>query len=81
LKKFLPKIQIYQKTFNTKYITAKKDIDKNNWYTFKFGRERVWGEFLRIKKYGSRGDIEYASVKNLIKEIEKELGIKNLIKL
>lgn len=58
LRKFFPTARILQKTFETKYRGADKKITRDNWHTFSFGRSRVWGEFLRIKAYGSRGDIE-----------------------
>jgi len=73
LREFFKSAKILQRTFNTKYKMAGKVITRNNWHTFAFGRNRVWGEFLRIKTYGSRGDIEYNSVKNLVMKIEKEV--------
>lgn len=73
LRKFFPEAEILQQTFNTKYERGEKEITRDNWHTFAFGRERVWGEFLRIKTYGSRGDIEYKEVEHLIKEIERNL--------
>lgn len=74
LRKFFPNITILQKSFNTRYKQTDKELSKNNWYTFDFGRRRVWGEFLRIKKYGSRGDIAFDEVKNLVKQIEQLTG-------
>lgn len=73
LRKFFPAINIIQQSFDTKYAGASKKITRNNWHTFSFGLSRVWGEFLRIREYGSRGDIEYDSAKGLVARIEKEL--------
>jgi hypothetical protein len=73
LRKFFPSVEIIQQSFNTKYDKAEKEITKDNWYTFDFGRRRVWGEYLRIKTYGTRGDIEYEEVRDLVEEIEKEV--------
>jgi hypothetical protein len=73
LRKFFPKAEILQKTFDAKYDKAEKEISRENWHTFDFGRRRVWGEYLRIKKYGSRGDIEYEEVRNLVQEIDQEI--------
>ncbi|MCA9377267.1 hypothetical protein H6762_04920 [Candidatus Nomurabacteria bacterium] len=73
LRKFFPSIKILQQTFNAKYKDAESEITRSNWHTFDFGRKRVWGEYLRIVKYGSRGDIEYEEVKHLVKEIDKQL--------
>jgi len=73
LRKFFPKAYILQRTFNTKYNDTEKEISRENWHTFDFGRKRVWGEYLRIKTYGSRGDIEYEEVRGLVEEIENEV--------
>ena len=73
LKRFFQNTGILQLTFNTKYKISNKSITKNNWHTFAFGKSRVWGEYLRIKKYGGRGDIEYKSVAEIINKIEKEI--------
>ena len=73
LRKFFPSAEILQQTFDTKYEGIEKEITRDNWHSFDFGRSRVWGEYLRIKKYGNRGDIEYNEVKDLVEKIEKEL--------
>jgi hypothetical protein len=73
LRKFFPKAEILQKTFNAKYDKAEREITRDNWYTFDFGRRRVWGDYLRIKTYGERGDIEFEEVRNLVEKIEKEI--------
>lgn len=57
LKKYLPKTKLMQKTFNASYHDGLEVITKENWYKTDFGRRRVWGEYLRIKKYSERGDI------------------------
>jgi len=74
LKKFFPQAKIFQKTLPGKYPGVEKEITRDNWHTFSFGRSRVWGEFLRIKTYGSRGDIEYDSVRDLVARIEREVA-------
>ena len=74
LRKFFPSIEILQRSFNTKYDMAEKEITRYDWHTFDFGRRRLWGEYLRIKEYGNREDIEYEEVKDLVEEIEKEIN-------
>ena len=74
LRKFFPSIEILQRSFNTKYDMAEKEITRDDWHTFDFGRRRAWGEYLRIKEYGNREDIEYEEVKDLVEEIEKEIN-------
>lgn len=67
LKKHLPNNIILQKTYDANYHEENVTITKYDWHDSKTGRERIWGEFLRIKHYGQRGDIE---ISPMIKEIE-----------
>jgi hypothetical protein len=68
LRKHLPKAKILQYVFESNYNGI--PVGKDNWFKTEFGRGRVWGEFLRIKKYGEEGYIEFDEVKDLVKEIE-----------
>ncbi len=71
LRKFLPDAQLIQKTFNTQYPGTDRILNQETWHTFDFGRSRIWGEYLRIKKYGERGDIALDDeTKSLITEIQ-----------
>jgi uncharacterized SAM-binding protein YcdF (DUF218 family) len=72
LKKFLPNTKILQQTFAGLYADTDRPLDKNTWYTYEFGITRVWGEFLRIKKYGQRGDIFYdEKIDEIVKQIDQ----------
>jgi hypothetical protein len=71
LRKFLPKSRLLQKSYDAGYLEAEHEIGRSNWYTFDYTKSRVWGEFLRIKKYGQRGDIEFKEVKELVDKIDK----------
>lgn len=62
LKQFCPEARLSQTTYAVQYDGSPMAIAKDNWFQFDFGRERVWGEVLRIKKYGERGDIAYPDV-------------------
>ena len=73
LRKFFQSAEILQMTFNAKYERENKGISKTNWHSFAFAKSRVWGEYLRIEKYSSRGDIERNSVEELLDKIEKEI--------
>jgi len=73
LRKFFPTAKILLQSFDVIYSGQDKAITKDNWHTFDFGRSRVWGEFLRIKKYGERGDIAYDEVRGLVTDIEQEV--------
>ena len=69
LRKYLPHAKIFQQVFESDYDGIK--IGRNNWFITEFGRGRVWGEFLRIKKYGQEGKIEFKEVADLVKKIEE----------
>ncbi len=70
LKKFLPNTKLIQHTFEPIYPGTDRPLTKNTWFTYDFGKSRVWGEYLRIKLYGERGDIAYDDeTKNLVGEI------------
>lgn len=56
LKKYLSNTKLMQKSFNASYHDDLV-ITRENWYKTALGRKRVWGEYLRIKKYSERGDI------------------------
>lgn len=43
-------------TFDTVYRGVR--INRNSWSDTEIGRSRVYGEYLRILRYGDRGDIE-----------------------
>lgn len=77
LRKFFPQTKILQQSFAVTYPRASQPIKRETWSTFDFGRRRVWGEFLRIRKYGAKGDIAHQEVKNLIKKIELEINNSN----
>ena len=38
-------------------ISLNIEITKDNWYKTELYRKRVYGEYLRIKKYSEKGDI------------------------
>ena len=72
LKKILSHTKIFQKTFTPVYAGTDRPLDENTWYTYEFGITRVWGEFLRIKKYGQRGDIFYdEKIDTIIKQVDQ----------
>jgi hypothetical protein len=72
LRKFLPDAKLIQRTFSAQYPSTEKILNSETWHTYDFGRTRVWGEFLRIKTYGERGDIAYdQETKNLVNQIEE----------
>lgn len=46
-------------------------IRKNNWWKTELGKSLVWGEFLRFKKYGIRGDFSLTEeMKDIIRKVD-----------
>lgn len=41
-------------------------IEKTNWWETELGKSLVWGEFLRLKKYGFRGDFNLTEEMKII---------------
>lgn len=72
LRKYFPKAELFQVTYSAVY-SGHEAITRDNWYSTDFGKSRVWGEYLRIKTYGERGDISLTEVTPLISAINKEL--------
>lgn len=74
LKTFLPEIEILQHTFPGNYLGENGEhivVDKNTWFQTDFTRARVWGEFLRIKIYGGRGDFDISPVVDIVDKIDR----------
>ncbi|PFA67662.1 hypothetical protein CN378_09040 [Bacillus sp. AFS015802] len=56
LQKHLPDgIEYIPYTFPTTY--EENEVDRYNWMESDIGRKRVWGEYLRIEKYGKMGHL------------------------
>lgn len=75
LRKYFPQGELIQSTYNASYPEDVRKLSKDNWYTFDFGIRRIWGEFLRIKEYGRRGDIAYHDVIDLVDKIDKYIPV------
>ncbi len=72
LKKFLGESKIFQSTYDPIYPSVGKKFCEQDWFEHPEYLSRVWGEFLRIRQYGTRGDLPLDEVKETIHEIEKE---------
>lgn len=49
-------------------------IDAENWHKSEEGRALVWGEYLRIKTYGSRGDFFIDEIIEKLESVEECLS-------
>lgn len=45
-------------------------VNKDSWYKTEHGRKLVWGEYLRFKTYGYRGDFPIGEVEAILSTIE-----------
>lgn len=70
LKKFCPNAHIFQSPYHACCGDAFNKLSKDTWHTFPEGIKRVWGEYLRIKLYGQRGDIKYSEINQLVEQID-----------
>jgi hypothetical protein len=71
LRKYLPNTKLLQNSHDCYFSEPEVLIRKDNWFEIESSRQIVWGEFLRIRKYGRRGDIEFEEVSEIISKIEK----------
>jgi len=69
LRKYVPQTTLLQRTWSASYKERNKPITRDNWVEDAFGQSRVWGEYLRIKKYGERDDIAFEEVRPTVEEI------------
>lgn len=66
LKKFLPQVLIKQ------YAFISNETEPHLWIQNKKSQSLVWAEVVRIFAYGSRGDIAYDDVKDVVEFLIKE---------
>lgn len=71
LEKHVPKKKLMSVTYDALYPDDTRRITRKNWHEFETGKGRVWGEFLRLKKYGEQGDIDISKIDRLLKDIDK----------
>ncbi|WEK20980.1 MAG: ElyC/SanA/YdcF family protein [Candidatus Pedobacter colombiensis] len=72
LKRFFPGVKLHCIPLPLTTDIAKYPISRQMWSKTVYGRDLVWGEYLRLQTYGGRGDFP-------IDEIREELDhIKNL---
>jgi len=69
LRKQLPNATILQQSYDLFDPTVSQFLREDTWHQNPEFVSRIWGEFLRIKRYGEKGDIEYQEVQALVNEI------------
>lgn len=58
LKKFFPTSDIYPLPYDTR-LEDGSFLTASNWHHNTDGQKRLWGEIIRMKLYGERGDMAY----------------------
>lgn len=69
LRKFFPTARLLQHTYSSPLHDG-TPIDRSMWYETETGRRRIWGEYLRIKEYGEKGDIATEEIQELLRSID-----------
>ena len=76
LKRFFPDIPIFQITYDPIYPNIGFPLSHKNWSSHPEAMARVWGEYLRIKTYGQRGDLPFEDIQRLVQKIDQEIVLK-----
>ncbi len=74
LQKYYPQHTLYQWTFEPLLPQVPVRMKKSNWFEYPYFKARVWGEYLRIRKYGERGDFPIESISSVISQIAREIS-------
>lgn len=69
LKHFFPAIEMHCIPLPLPTDYLKYPISKQMWSATAYGRGLVWGEFLRLKTYGERGDFSIAEIQESLNHI------------
>lgn len=77
LKKYLPGCNLYQKSIAEVLPDLSLMVSRDHWHEYPKQCALVWGEYLRIKKYGERGDIAFEEVSETVAAIEAMFNLAN----
>lgn len=69
LKRFFPSIALHCIPLPLPTDYLKYPISKQMWSKTEYGRGLVWGEYLRLKTYGERGDFPITEIRNSLDHI------------
>ena len=73
LKRYLPNAKLLALPVDVSYQKGAPPVSRDAWPAHLTSRGRVWGEFLRIERYGSRGDIHYPrETQDMVEKIKRE---------
>lgn len=78
LKKICSEHQLISHPYDIPSESKRYPISRKHWWKTIYGQAVVWGEFLRIIKYGEREDFPVEDVREQLKEIKHLLGQRNV---
>lgn len=70
LKRFFPSIALHCIPLPLRSDISKYPISRQMWSKTEYGRGLVWGEYLRLQTYGSRGDFPIHEIQNSLNHIK-----------
>lgn len=74
LKKYFPGIPVYCIPLPLPSKFFEYPVSKARWFKTNYGQGLVWGEYLRLKIYGNRGDFPIVEIKDKLDHIETLTG-------
>jgi uncharacterized SAM-binding protein YcdF (DUF218 family) len=75
LKKISPHSKLISHPYEVPMGDGQNILRKSDWWRNPLGTAMIWGEFLRIVKYGERGDISIEEIRDRIKHIKQLAGL------
>lgn len=70
LKGYLPHVTLGNYPVIIPSLDSDFPLSELDWYKTEYGRSIIWGEYLRIKTYGERGDFPIRDVRELMDKVE-----------
>ncbi len=78
LQRFFPSIALHCIPFPLTSDFSKYPISRQMWSKTEYGRGLVWGEYLRLQKYGNRGDFSVDEIRDSLDLISSLVKQKSL---
>jgi len=69
LKRYLPEVSLGNYPVIIPSLDSDLPLSELDWYKTEYGRSIIWGEYLRIKTYGERGDFPIRDVRELMDNV------------
>ncbi|WP_316818609.1 YdcF family protein [Pedobacter nyackensis] len=70
LKRFFPNVQLHCIPLPLPTDFLKYPVSRPMWSKTEYGRKLVWGEYLRLQTYGSRGDFPIEDIRDALDQVK-----------